>query len=136
MLTNRFKRNAICKVIDLGTMRQLRTIPGIVCLLVSLLLSTPGDAQIITTVAGTGTKGFSGDGGAATSAQLAHPIDVFVGESGSYYISDRVNGRIRKVDAAGIITTVVSGLNLPFGIFVDGSGDIYIAGGSSNTVFP
>lgn len=60
---------------------------------------------IITTVAGTGDPGFSGDGGLATDAQLERPQDVAVDAAGNLYIADAVNNRIRMVDTAGIITT-------------------------------
>jgi len=60
---------------------------------------------IITTVAGTGAAGFSGDGGLATAAQLYLPAGVAVDAFGSLFIAD-VTGRIRKVSASGIITTV------------------------------
>ena len=60
---------------------------------------------IITTVAGTGVAGFSGDGGSPTAAQLARPIAVSVDASGNLYIADSDNHRIRKV-ASGTITTV------------------------------
>jgi len=62
----------------------------------------------ISTIAGTGTSGFSGDGGAATSANLASPYDAVADGSGTVYISDTGNNRIRKV-TAGTITTVVGG---------------------------
>ena len=55
----------------------------------------------ITTVAGNGTAGFSGDGGPATSASLSHPLGVAVDSVGNLYIADVGNDRIRKVDAAG-----------------------------------
>ena len=61
---------------------------------------------IVTTVAGTGVRGYSGDGGPATSAKLNRPIDVTVDQAGNLYITDEDNMRIRKVDAKGIITTV------------------------------
>jgi len=60
---------------------------------------------IITTVAGTGEAGFSGDGGPATKAKLNSPIAVAVDREGNLYISDGDNYRIRKVDKDGIITT-------------------------------
>ncbi len=98
---------------------------------------------IISTIAGNGTPGFSGDEGAATSAQLANPFGVAVDGAGNVYIADLSNHRIRKVAAAtGIITTVaghasISGgdgdpatsasLSAPFGVTVDGAGNIYIA---------
>ena len=65
------------------------------------------DAGIITTVAGTSSRGFSGDGGLAISAELSNPQDVAVDSAGNLFIADSSNFRIRRVDAAtGIITTV------------------------------
>jgi trimeric autotransporter adhesin len=62
-------------------------------------------AGTITTVAGTGEAGFSGDGGPATKAQLDFPSAVAVDREGNLYIADGLNYRIRKVDRDGIITT-------------------------------
>jgi sugar lactone lactonase YvrE len=62
---------------------------------------------LITTVAGTGTAGFSGDGGPATAAALYHPEAVIVAEDGSIYIADTFNSRIRVVSPSGIITTLL-----------------------------
>jgi hypothetical protein len=61
---------------------------------------------VITTVAGTGEPGFSGDGGPATSAQLNGPISVATDGEGNLYIADLFNYRIRKVDPDGTITTI------------------------------
>ena len=69
----------------------------------------------ITTVAGTGTSGFSGDGGAAVGAQLDDPYGVALDAAGNLYIADRDNNRIRRVSAAGIITTVAGNGALGFG---------------------
>jgi sugar lactone lactonase YvrE len=103
------------------------------------------DGGVITTVAGNGAVGFggfSGDNGAATSAQLYYPGGVAVDSAGSLYIADGANNRIRKV-ANGVITTLAgtgtpgySGdggpatsaqLNAPSGVAVDSVGDVYIA---------
>ena len=96
----------------------------------------------ITTVAGTGSLGYSGDGGPATGARLYQPGDVAVDSSGNLYISDGLNHRIRKVDTSGIITTAAGGgggytgdgglatgarLNNPGGMALDSSGNLYIA---------
>ena len=105
---------------------------------------------IITTIAGTGTWGSDGDGGAATSAQLANPYLVSVDISGNVYIADVNNNKIRMVTRAGIITTVAgtgapgdSGdggaatsaqLNNPQGVSVDISGNVYIAELSNNKI--
>ncbi len=99
---------------------------------------------IITTVAGTGVAGYSGDSVLATSAMLNYPYGVAVDSSGNIYIADTTNLRIRMVDAiTGFITTVAgtgvagySGDNGPatsatlktsWGVAVDSSGNIYIA---------
>ncbi len=93
---------------------------------------------VITTVAGNGYAGpgdlggYSGDGGQATSAELAQPFGVAVDSAGNIYISDQNNNRIRKVDTSGVITTVVSGgigtgVSSPAGLAVDAAGNLYIA---------
>jgi trimeric autotransporter adhesin len=88
---------------------------------------------LITTVAGNGTIGFSGDGGLATSARLHNPRGVAIDASGNIYIADTYNNRIRMVTkSTGIITTEVGNgtsatLYNPSGIAIDTSGNIYIA---------
>ena len=99
---------------------------------------------VISTIAGTGTAGYSGDGGAATSAKLHGPQSVAIDVSGNVYISDTGNNRIRKVTVStGVISTVAgtgtggfSGdggaatsakLDGPWGIAVDSSSNVYIA---------
>ncbi|MBD2701864.1 hypothetical protein IC229_14535 [Spirosoma sp. BT702] len=65
-----------------------------------------GTNGIITTIAGTGIAGFSGDGGLAKSAQLRDPTGIAIDASGNIYIGDRGNWRIRKINTSGIITTI------------------------------
>ncbi len=105
---------------------------------------------IITTVAGTGTRGYSGDGGAATSAQLNYPCAVAVDAAGNLYISDSGNYRIRKVDTSGTITTVAGAgtygysgdegaatlakLQGPYGVAVDVAGNLYISDYAVNAI--
>lgn len=103
--------------------------------------------NIIRTIAGT-TSGFSGDGGIATSAQLYNPQDVRIDKHGNVYIADLWNNRIRKVDAAGIITTIAGGgtgvgdngpataaqLISPYGLALDDSGNVYIAETASSII--
>lgn len=78
-------------------------------LLFTILLSCSAIAQSnlrITTFAGTGEKGYSGDGGPAHSAQLNNPYGIARGPDGALYICDMGNHVVRKVDKKGIITTV------------------------------
>ncbi len=99
--------------------------------------------DIITTVAGNGTAGFSGDSGPATSASLDEPLGVAVDGAGNLFIADRGNHRIRKVSTNGTITTVAgngtadfsgdsgpatsASLDRPYGVAVDGAGNLFIA---------
>jgi hypothetical protein len=96
----------------------------------------------ITTIAGNGTNGFSGDGGPATAAALSGPAALAVDSAGNVYIADFFNGRIRKV-SGGIITTIAgngtngpsgdggpatgAALSGPKGLAVDSAGNVYIA---------
>ena len=63
-------------------------------------------AGCIQTIAGNGTLGFSGDGGAATSAELAHPVGMAIDSSDNLYTADQQNHRIRKITTGGTISTV------------------------------
>ncbi|MFL5955383.1 MAG: hypothetical protein ACJ76I_14870 [Gaiellaceae bacterium] len=100
-------------------------------------------AGTITTIAGNGGAGFSGDGGPATAAKLNHPEGVAVDQHGNVFIADTFNARIRMVTAKGVITTIagtgVPGFSgdkgpassaqvwYPKGIAVDAQGNLYIA---------
>ena len=74
-------------------------------------------AGTITTAAGTGTKGFTGDGGAATAAELNDPEGVAVDASANLYISDRGNQRVREVNNANVIPAPVPVLSLASGTY-------------------
>ena len=106
---------------------------------------------VITTVAGNGTSGSTGDGGPATSAQLKKPEDVYVAANGDLYIADTGNHEVRKVSAAtGVITTVAGSgpsgffgdggpatsakLHSPAGITVAANGDIYLSDTSNDRI--
>ncbi len=102
-------------------------------------VSTTG---IITTFAGTGAPGFSGDGGPAASAQLNGPLGVCVAPSGAIYVNDYGNGRVREIATSGTITTVAgngsnvssgdggpaidAGMVIPIRCAVDSNGNLYI----------
>ena len=84
---------------------------------------------VITTVAGNGVDGYSGDGGQATAASMSFPNGVAVDGNGNLYIADTGNQCIRKVTPKGTITTLVSsGLTNPYTIALDSSGALYIGG--------
>lgn len=69
---------------------------------------------IISTIAGTGVDGLSGDGGLATSAELSFPRDLTIAADGSLYVVDSGNNRIRRIDNSGVITTVAGGGGSPY----------------------
>lgn len=112
----------------------------------------PGD---IATVAGTGTAGYLGDGGLATSAELSNPYGVFVDSAENIFIADTGNDVIREVSSAGTITTVAGNgtdctpataacgdggaaasaqLSSPTGVFVDAAENVYIADAFDNRI--
>jgi sugar lactone lactonase YvrE len=124
----------------------------------SLFIADTGNQRIrkvdpagtITTVAGNGTAGFCGDGGPAASACLYSPTAVVLDASGALFIADHQNYRVRKVTAAGTITTVAGNgtagycgdggpatsacLNNTFGLAVNGAGDLFIADTTNNRI--
>jgi len=113
---------------------------GAVLGLLLLLASSP--AGEVKTLAGTGVKGFAGDGGPATAAQLNNPFGVARGPDGALYICDTDNQRLRKVTRDGIITTVAgngtrgysgdggpavaAAMNEPYEVRFDASGNIFV----------
>jgi DNA-binding beta-propeller fold protein YncE len=107
------------------------------------------ETGVMTTIAGTGVAGFSGDGGPATAAQLYNPTGVCVMDE-RLYIADRVNHRVRSVDRAGIITTVAgtglggfggdggpateAQLKSPIDVQCDRAGNLYITDSGNHRV--
>ncbi len=109
---------------------------------------TPGG--IITTVAGNGNRGYSGDGGPATAASLNRPYGLAVDAAGNLYIADTFNSRVRRVTPDGIITTfagngsdspsgdggpaTAAGLSGPSDVAFDATGALFIADGGGDQV--
>ena len=105
---------------------------------------------IISTFAGNNISGFSGDGTPAITAQITQPWGVCTDVAGNIYIADYSNNRIRKVNTAGIITTVAgngaasysgdgspataAGVYAPTGVYVNSTGNIYISQGGGNII--
>ena len=109
---------------------------------------------IISTIAGNGTRGYSGDGGPATAAEMYYPGGIAVDGSGNVFFVDFNNNCIRKINTSGIISTfagyqgdpafggysgdggpaTAAELSGPFGIAVDGSGNVYIADYSNDRI--
>ena len=105
---------------------------------------------VISTVAGNGNPNYTGDGGQATSAEINQPWGLTVDAIGNLYISDYGNNRIRKVNTAGIISTIVgtntgtyagdggpataADIASPTGIIFDAAGNFYLADNGTNTV--
>ncbi len=106
---------------------------------------------VITTIAGNGTGGYSGDGGQATAAELNDPCGIVLDATGDLFIADSGNNVVREVDlATGVITTVAGNgtggysgdggqataaeLNCPWGVVLDATGDLFIADSNNNAV--
>ncbi len=102
---------------------------------------------IISTIAGTKVSGYSGDGGAATAAQMSYPNDILMDKNGNIYFTDVSNYRVRKISSSGIISTVagtgVSGfsgdggpataaqIGFPYYLTIDRNGNLYFGDDSS-----
>ncbi len=112
---------------------------------------TVNAAGVITTIAGDGTAGYTGDGGSALNARLNNPSSVQVGPAGDIYIADTGNSVIRVVNATTHIISTFAGngtaayagnggpataasLNLPNGIALDAANNLYIADTANNVV--
>jgi trimeric autotransporter adhesin len=105
---------------------------------------------IITTIAGTGTASYGGDGGPATAAKLNYPTDIAIDRYGNIFIADGANNCVRKINILGVISTIagdghggyngdgmsatLAELYFPFGVAVDNAGNIYIAEAANNRV--
>lgn len=113
-------------------------------------ISLSSRSQIISTIAGNGIAGYSGDGGPATASELNLPVGVGTDLSGNVYVADYLNNRIRIISTTGIIITFAGNgiasysgdggpataaeLNNPYGIATDTSRNIYIADFNNNRI--
>src|SRR5688572_5917038 len=120
----------------------MRRLPALIMVICAALCATPETSAqpVISTVAGNGLSGFSGDAGPATSARLYYPSDVAVDSAGNVFLIDWNNNRIRRVTPDGIIATVAGNgttgfdgdggpaiaarLYLPRGLTVDAGGNL------------
>ena len=135
----------------MADLKRKNTSIGFICItLIALVFCFTAKAQIITTVAGTGVVGNSGDGGQATTAQLNTPNSLAKDVAGNFYIADYSNNVIRKINTAGIITTfagnniagysgdggqaTLAQLKNPTGVLVDNIGNVYICDESNLVV--
>lgn len=121
-----------------------------ILIILSAIFAIGTQAQVIHTIAGTGSPAFGGDGAQATAAALNTPYGVAVDGTGSVYVADYGNHRIRKIDVAGNITTIAgtgtgtysgdggpataADIQNPRGIAVDGAGNVYFSDYGNNRV--
>jgi uncharacterized protein (TIGR03437 family) len=132
------------------TRRSSHPIP----ILLAACLTAPAWCQVpsyaISTIAGNGTAGYSGDGGAATSAELDNPRGIVTDPAGNVYFCDFTNNRVRKIATNGTITTVAgtgiggyngdniqgtaAQLNQPYRVALDPAGNLYIADPGNNRI--
>ena len=129
---------------------RLRTVRGGWTSVPSTELRSDRCSGAIDAFAGSGTAGATGDGGAAVSARLSQPRGIAVAADGAVYVADTANQRIRRVDAAGVITTVAGGpaasacsysgpvaglgLSSPRDVALDAAGNLYVADTGSQCV--
>lgn len=118
----------------------------LVCIAIAIVAGTglsPLYAQYITTVAGTGTAGSTGDGSLAIAAQVSQPHAAVMDGAGNIYIADFTANRVRKINTAGIISTFAGNgtasttgdggpataatVNQPYGLATDALGNVYIS---------
>jgi uncharacterized protein (TIGR03437 family) len=92
----------------------------------------------ISTFAGTGSPGYSGDGGLAPAAQLNWPAGLAFDRQGNLYVADSLNNRIRKIAPGGTITTALGasgGMATPFALTVNGLGSVYVGDAAMTVVY-
>ncbi|MBK8495241.1 MAG: hypothetical protein IPL50_09535 [Chitinophagaceae bacterium] len=121
--------------------KRIRIINNVL-LFIFIVLPAPCSAQVITTIAGTGTPGYNGDGISATTAQLYYPHNIALDADGNIYFPDYGNARIRKITiGTGLISTIAgtgvpgftgdgaaaasAQINQPSSMAFDNNGDLY-----------
>lgn len=86
------------------------------------------------TVAGTGTRGFGGDGAAASAALIDTPLGMAFDAAGNLYFADNANRRVRKISPSGIITTAAANAGQPAGVAIDAQGVVHISDLATHSV--
>lgn len=92
------------------------------------------NAGVISTIAGTGAAGSTGDNGPAAAAELSAPRGIAIDSSNNLYIADSGNNEVRKITPGGTISSLVSKLNNPTSVAVDAQGSVYIADSGNNRI--
>ncbi len=124
--------------------------PRKLLLLLCVLAAHLSPAQIITTIAGNGTAGYSGDNGPAVDCKIYGPADILINQRGNILFSDNGNSVVRSINKYGIITTIagdgthitggdglpatLAQIKDPLGLAVDKKGNIFISDGLSSVI--
>ena len=122
----------------------------LILIVLLVVVATSTNAQIITTIAGNSIAAYSGDGGPAIVAEMFNPSGVSIDSSGNVYIADNINNRIRKVNNAGLISTLAGNGIAAYGgdgglavaaelsstscVVVDSHGNVYISDQGNNRI--
>lgn len=137
--------------LDASPGHNIRQRPAVDALFLNPTLTLQAAAVgVIETVAGSGTAGYSGDGGQAKLASLRGPVGIFVDSEGTIFFSDRNNDVVRKIETSGIISTIAGNGNIgysgdggkatdatmknPFQVYKDSNGRIFIAEAGNNVI--
>jgi hypothetical protein len=94
-----------------------------------------GPDRKISTIAGTGEEGYAGDSGPATKALLQHPHDIATRADREVVIADSQNGVLRRIDPAGVITTLAKGFRAPVAVQGGAGNSLFVADAGANAIY-